>query len=127
MAAHNPRAYDRILIDGLEVFANHGVYPEETALGQKFTVSLTLFCRTQEAGEKDDLALSINYGEVAQFTDAFLREHTYKLIEAAAENLAAALLSRYGLAAGVRVRVEKPWAPVRLPLRTVGVEIERWR
>ena len=34
---------DKIIISGLEVFANHGVYPEETALGQKFIVSATLF------------------------------------------------------------------------------------
>lgn len=33
---------DKIIISGLEVFANHGVYPEETTLGQKFIVSATL-------------------------------------------------------------------------------------
>ena len=27
---------DKVLIQGLEVFANHGVYPEENTLGQKF-------------------------------------------------------------------------------------------
>ena len=37
------RHADRIVIDGLEVFANHGVYPEENALGQKFIVSLVLY------------------------------------------------------------------------------------
>ena len=29
---------DKIFIDGLEVFANHGVYEEENKLGQKFVV-----------------------------------------------------------------------------------------
>lgn len=33
---------DKVLIEGLEVFANHGVYPAENELGQKFMVSLTL-------------------------------------------------------------------------------------
>ena len=32
------RALDRISIEGLEVFANHGVFPEENSLGQKFVV-----------------------------------------------------------------------------------------
>lgn len=118
---------DTVFIDGLEVFANHGVYPEENALGQKFVVSVAFFCETRAAGEADDLALSINYGEAAQFIDEYLRAHTFKLIEAVAEQVAAALLERYELARGVRVKVEKPWAPVGLPLRTVGVEIERWR
>ena len=31
---------DRIRIRGLEVFANHGVYEEETKLGQKFLVDV---------------------------------------------------------------------------------------
>ena len=30
---------DEIRIEDLEVFANHGVFPEENTLGQKFVVS----------------------------------------------------------------------------------------
>ena len=30
---------DKIMIDGLEIFANHGVFPEENKLGQKFVIS----------------------------------------------------------------------------------------
>ena len=33
---------DEIRIVDLEVFANHGVFPEENALGQKFIVNLVL-------------------------------------------------------------------------------------
>lgn len=49
------RHADRITIDGLEVFANHGVYPEENALGQKFIVSLVLYADLRAAGEHDNL------------------------------------------------------------------------
>ena len=52
---------DRILIDGLEVFANHGVYPEENTLGQKFVVSLVLYADLHAAGESDDLNTSVDY------------------------------------------------------------------
>ena len=44
------RHADRIVIDSLEVFANHGVYPEENALGQKFIVSLVLYADLRAAG-----------------------------------------------------------------------------
>ncbi len=118
---------DRITIDGLEVFANHGVYPEENTLGQKFTVSLVLYADLRAAGERDDLDESIDYGAVCHDTDAYLREHTFKLIEAAAEGVARMLLARYGSLLGVRVKLEKPWAPVGLPLKSCGVEIERLR
>ena len=33
---------DTIYIKDLEVFANHGVYPEENKLGQKFVISADL-------------------------------------------------------------------------------------
>ena len=36
---------DKIHIRDLELFLNHGVYPEETALGQKFVFDVTCFWR----------------------------------------------------------------------------------
>ena len=79
------RHADRITVEGLEVFANHGVYPEENALGQKFIVSLVLYADLRAAGEHDNLDASIDYGSVCHDVDGYLREHTFKLIEAAAE------------------------------------------
>ena len=32
---------DKIEIKELEIFANHGVYPEENVLGQKFVISVS--------------------------------------------------------------------------------------
>ena len=74
-------ALDKIAIEGLEVFANHGVFPEENKLGQKFVVSVTLYTDTRRAGETDDLSVSIHYGEAAHAIDEFMRVHTFKLIE----------------------------------------------
>ena len=121
------RHADRITVEGLEVFANHGVYPEENALGQKFIVSLVLYADLRAAGEHDNLDASIDYGSVCHDVDGYLREHTFKLIEAAAEGVASMLLRRYPLLLGVRVKLDKPWAPVGLPLASCGVEIERVR
>ncbi|MBM6942135.1 dihydroneopterin aldolase [Collinsella intestinalis] len=118
---------DKILIEGLEVFANHGVYPAENELGQKFVVSATLYTSLAHAGTTDDLGASINYGEVCHTIDAYLRAHTFKLIEAAAEATAQRLLADYPALIAVRLRIAKPWAPIGLPLSSVAVEIERTR
>ena len=56
---------DKIKIENLEVFAKHGVFPEENKLGQKFLVSAVLYTDTRKAGMTDDLAASIHYGEVS--------------------------------------------------------------
>lgn len=116
---------DQIIIDGLEIFANHRVFPEENRLGQKFVISAVLYADTRMAGKSDDLEKSIHYGEVSQTITEFVQGHTFQLIETVVERLAEELLLSYPLLEGVRLRIEKPWAPVGLPLRTVGVEIQR--
>ena len=116
---------DQIKIQELEVFANHGVFPEENALGQKFVVSAVLYTDTRPAGKSDDLNLSVNYGEVSLKIREFLEEHTWKLLETAAEKLAFELLTAFPSVRKLRLEIQKPWAPVHLPLKTVAVEIER--
>ena len=116
---------DKIEIRDLEIFANHGVFPEETALGQKFVVSAVMYTETRPAGLTDELSASINYGEVSHMITDFLQKNTYKLLEAAVENLAETLLLSLPLLKKITLRIEKPWAPVGLPLKTVAVEITR--
>lgn len=118
--------YDEIHIENLEIFANHGVFQEETNLGQKFLVSLVLYVDTRKAGKTDCLEESIHYGEVSHFITTYTKKHTRKLIEAAAEDLAEALLLHYPLLKGVTLELKKPWAPVGLPLETVSVKITRF-
>ena len=88
---------DIIEIKNLEIFANHGVFPEENVLGQKFVVSAKLYTSTRKAGLTDELTASIHYGEVSQMITKFTKEHTYKLLEALAENLCQMLLHGAGL------------------------------
>lgn len=116
---------DKIHIKNLEVFAKHGVFPEENVLGQKFVISAVLYTSTREAGKRDDLTKSIHYGEVGQFITEFMKQNTFQLLEAVAERLAEELLLRTEHLEKVSLEIKKPWAPVGLPLETVSVEIER--
>ncbi len=116
---------DRIHIKNLEVFGKHGVYEEENKLGQKFLVNAAVYTHTREAGLNDDLTKSIHYGELAHFIAKFMADHTYQLIETAAEQMARALLLRFPAMEKITLEILKPWAPVGLPLETVSVEITR--
>ena len=116
---------DKLIIEGLTVFANHGVYEEENALGQKFEISAVLYLDTRKAGQTDQLHDTVNYGAICRFMEEYMRTRTFRLLEAVAEQLCEDLLMQYPLVRKVRLRLDKPWAPVRLPLRTVAVEIER--
>ena len=117
--------YDQIKITDLEVFANHGVFPEENKLGQKFLISAVLYTDTRKAGKTDDLTASIHYGEVSAFITKYMKEHTYQLLERVAETLAEEMLKSISGLCKIDLEIKEPWAPVGLPLKTVSVKISR--
>ena len=118
---------DKIKIENLEVFAKHGVYPEETKLGQKFLVSLEMYLDARPAGTRDALEESVDYGKVAHTIQTEMQKHTFQLIEAVAEHLCKVILVSYPQIKKVELEVKKPWAPVGLPLENVSVSMTRSR
>lgn len=116
---------DEIRIRGLRIFAHHGVYEEETRLGQTFVVNATLFTSTRKSGLADSLLDTVSYADVCQFLTDYLQQNTWKLLEAAAEHACRALLLRYPLLEGVELELSKPSAPIPLPFDSVSVCIRR--
>ncbi len=116
---------DKIHIRNLEVFGRHGLFPEENRLGQKFVINAVLYVSTRDAGLNDDLTKSIHYGEVSHFMTNYMTEHTFGLIEAAAEQMARAVLLQFPSLQRITLEISKPWAPIGLPLQAVSVEITR--
>lgn len=119
---------DSVKIEGLEVYAGHGVYEAENKNGQLFVVDVTLYLDLRQAGETDDLTLSAHYGQVSRLINGYLREHTFQLIEAAAEHLAGEILKEFPQVNSLKLCLSKPNAPVGLPFRNVAVTIKRgWK
>ena len=116
---------DKIKIKDLVVFANHGVFPEENEMGQKFVISATLYTNTRPAGKMDHLEGSIDYGKASHIIYKCVKENTFKLIETVAETIAETLLINIDYLEKVDIEVKKPWAPIGLPLETASVEITR--
>ena len=118
---------DKICIKNLEVFAKHGVFPEENSLGQKFVVSAELFMDLRCAGKSDDFEESLDYGKVCHTIKSFVDRNTFRLIETVAERLAEKLLSENTSVQKVALEIKKPWAPLAMHLDAVSIEIERSR
>lgn len=116
---------DQIQIKRLEVFANHGVLEEENKLGQKFLVSVTMDVDARIPGQSDELSDSVDYAKVSELICKEAQHHTFRLIERLAEHLAEQILLQFPLVQSVDLEIEKPWAPVRLPLETVAVTVHR--
>lgn len=116
---------DEIRIDGLEVYAYHGVFPEENRRGQTFIINAVLYTDIRKAAMEDELVLSTHYGEVCEFMHRFMKEHTYKMIETVAENMAREVLLSFPNLKGIELEVQKPDAPIPLPFESVSVKIRR--
>ena len=116
---------DKISIQNLELYARHGVYPEENKLGQKFLICAQLFVDASRAARQDDLAQAVNYGEVCYFIKEWMETHTVRLIETVADVLAREILLKFPLVQRIILEVKKPNAPILLPFDSVSVTVER--
>ena len=114
-----------IRIEELEVFAHHGVFPEETANGQNFYVNATLYVDISKAGRTDDLTCTVNYGEVCHFITDWMQKNTFQLLESVCEKMSEALLVAYPLVKGIDLEIRKPHAPIGLPFGCVSVKVHR--
>ena len=55
---------DRILLNGMVFYGRHGTLPAERELGQPFLVDVELRMDLRPAGLSDDLARTVDYGQV---------------------------------------------------------------
>jgi dihydroneopterin aldolase len=115
---------DAIRVEGLEVSCVVGVNPDERDREQPLLVSVELGLGLEQAGRSADLADSCNYARVADEIVALLQFRRYRLLEGAAEELAAMLLGVHRRVEVVRVQLDKP-EPLRGRARSVGVSIAR--
>ena len=119
---------DKIKIENLEIYAYHGVFPEEKEKGQTFYINATLETDLRTAGRTDDLTASTHYGEVALLLHEKMTEKSYDLIERAAEVCAEAVLLQFPLIRSITLELRKPEAPIPLPFESVSVVIRRgWK
>jgi dihydroneopterin aldolase / 2-amino-4-hydroxy-6-hydroxymethyldihydropteridine diphosphokinase len=120
------RPLDQIRLVGIAATGYHGVFAHERRDGQTFVADVVVHLDTRRAAASDDLAHTINYGELAERVAAVLSGEPADLIETVAERIAATVLA-YGQAVAVDVEVHKPQAPITVPFADVVVAIHRDR
>lgn len=116
-----------IRLHRIAVFAHHGVLAEEKTLGQRFYLSLDIEVDLAGASTSDDIADTVDYGELAQLAERIATTERFRLIEALAGRIAGAALDRFAAIRAITVTVEKPGAPIPLTLDGVTVDLTRRR
>ena len=96
-----------IRIEGIEVFAFHGVLPEEKAQGQEFVFDVELVPNSDRACDTDKLDDAVDYGAITEAVVAIATAEPVVPIER------------------VTVSVHKPHAPIRAAFGDVIVTVTR--
>ena len=85
---------DKIIISDLEVEARVGVMESERAQAQRLLITVELERDLGQAGRTDDLLATADYAAVARLVREIATAKPRNLVEALAEELAQAILSR---------------------------------
>ena len=115
---------DVIRIDGIEAFGFHGVFPEEKREGQTFVVDVEIETSFDDAIAHDDVALTVDYGDVASRVAEIIQGEPADLIETVCDRIVTMVLS-YERVVATRVTVHKPHAPITVPFTGVSVSMYR--
>jgi len=117
---------DRIALRGLRGHGRHGVLPVERATGQEFRVDVVVALDTRRAARTDDLADTVDYGDLAARVVALVEGEPVALLETLAARVAQAALADPRVVE-VEVTVHKPQAPLTVPFDDVTVTVTRGR
>ncbi|MGM7684111.1 dihydroneopterin aldolase [Cytobacillus sp. Hm23] len=118
---------DKIVVNEMMFYGYHGVFTEETKLGQRFLVDVELHLDLSSAGQTDQLQNTVNYGEVYEICQRIVEGKPYKLIEAVGERIAADLLATFVPIEECTVKITKPGPPIPGYYKDVAVFITRSR
>lgn len=117
---------DRIILKGLRFHGYHGASESERQVGQKYEIDAELTCDLSTAGMTDELAHTIDYGQVVNLMVEIGTQRSFQLIEALAETVASAILNQFPVQE-VQLDVKKLSPPIAHQLAYAGIRIRRIR
>jgi dihydroneopterin aldolase len=113
---------DRIFLSQIQVFAYGGVSAEERAVGQHYSVDVSVTLDLERAAAIDDLGETVSYVVLHDVVVEIMRSSPFRLIESRARLIACTILERTS-AASVTVTLRKIAPPIDGILDHAGVEI----
>lgn len=100
-----------ILLENVEMYANHGVFPQETLVGNHFIINLKLKIDFEKASESDDLGETISYAEVFDLVKKEMSIPS-KLLEHVAGRIVRVLKNEFTKIEQIELKISKRNPPV---------------
>jgi dihydroneopterin aldolase len=117
---------DKVSLNGIDVYAHHGVHPAERELGQRFVIDVHLWTDCSAAADSDSLHQALDYTAVHACIKESTAGTSFQLIEALAGYLCRVLLESFPVDK-VQVTVQKPNPPIPNFLGRASVTFVRER
>lgn len=116
----------KVVLEGLEFHAYHGIYPEERSSGNKFEVDISVNTSFDESAFHDDLSGTINYEEIYLIVKNEM-EKPSKLLEPVAHSIAQKILDSFATAMKAEVTISKFNPPIGGVCRRAKVSVDLQR
>ena len=113
----------KILIENLNIFAFHGVLPEEKILGTNYILNVEIHADLQKASESDDLKDTINYAEINDILHAEMAIPS-QLLEHVIGRIISKIKNSFPQISFIKVKLTKTNPPMKGEMHGVSVEIE---
>ncbi|MFI5264586.1 MAG: dihydroneopterin aldolase [Candidatus Kapaibacterium sp.] len=116
-----------IRLNGIKIFARHGVYDEEIKGGNHFEIDLEVKMSDMPGKSKDMLADTLDYTELYKSVIAVSQNKRYNLLETFASDICTTILETFAETENVRVKVRKMHPPVGGEVMSVEVDLGKRR
>lgn len=116
---------DKIRLKNIELYAYHGVSPEEQKLGQRFELDIEITTDFASAVKNDNLSESVDYENVFNITREKFCNNKWKLLETAADAIARELAALVQVQhVNVKIRKLNPPIPASIGCFEVDFDLE---
>ena len=122
-----PFTGDRIILNDLGFYGYHGLFDEESRLGQRFVIDLQCGVDLSAPGDTDEIGHTVSYADIYDVVKTTFEGRRAKLIEALAQNIVTALFDAFSDLDWVIIRIRKPEAPITMVRGEAAVELHRVR
>lgn len=109
-----------VLVENLEVHANHGLFKEEQTIGRKFIVNLMVDTDFTLAAENDDINGTVNYARMCEIIQEQMAIPS-KLLEHVGNRILKAIKAEFDAVLFAEIKIAKQNPPIKGKLDAVAV------
>ncbi len=113
----------KILLEGMEFYAYHGVYQEERENGQPFSIDLEILTDYSKACYSDKLEDAIDYVQVYELVKAEMAIPS-SLLENVAQRIIETIRNAFQEIDWIKVKITKLNPPISGKLKGISIELE---